>query len=66
MDSTTLLFHVSIFDTIDEIKQFSIGKATDDQRPFFADKQLEDDRTLSDNNIQKGSTFHCLLRMTGC
>lgn len=65
----TTKFEIKLCDTVEMLKEkikAKEGVPIDQQRLVFTGKQLEDGRTFSDYNIQKGSTLLLILRLCGC
>ncbi|EFC50891.1 predicted protein [Naegleria gruberi] len=68
LNNRVLSLDVESNDTIESVKNQIFNKdgvPISEQRLIFAGKEMENDKTLLDYNIQKDSTLHFLFKLRG-
>lgn len=68
LQNRTFQFAVDPSDTVENFKwmiENKKGVPADQQRLIYGGRQLEDGRSLSDYNVEDGSTLHLVLRLRG-
>ena len=63
-----ITLNIELADSIDKIKeqiQDKLGIPPDQQRLLYAGKQLMENMTIGDYNVQKEATLHLALRLFG-
>ncbi len=64
----TITLNIELADSIDKIKeqiQDKLGIPPDQQRLLYAGKQLMENMTIGNYNVQKEATLHLALRLFG-